>query len=60
MGRVWDVCGYLPDYDESDRYDGRSGRTCNPHELIIAIRHIQQANKEQNCKSNFYYFFHLI
>ena len=30
MGRVWDVCGYLPDYDESDRYSDRVGRTCSP------------------------------
>ena len=33
MGRVWDVCGYLPDlpdYDESDRYSDRAGRTCGP------------------------------
>lgn len=31
MGRVWDVCGYEPDFDESDRYeDDRAERTCRP------------------------------
>ena len=31
MGRVWDVCGYEPDHDESDRYDDDgSERTCRP------------------------------
>ena len=30
MGRVWDACGYEPDYDESDRYDDRPERTCHP------------------------------
>ena len=31
MSRVWDVCGYEPDHDESDRYDDdRAERTCRP------------------------------
>lgn len=30
MSRVWDVCGYLPDYDDSDRYSDDRERTCSP------------------------------